>query len=84
LDRWDRWHCTGDAFAGKLVIAGEGFRIIGRLPGHKSLSTDVRHSDLATAGNAAAVGRLVTVPQTAINTTTGTATSVKLKSGPGD
>ena len=39
----------------------------------------MRDSDLATARNAAAVGRLVTVPQTEINTTTGTATSATLK-----
>lgn len=73
-----------NAFAGRLVIAGKAFESSEDCPVTSHYRTDVRHSDFATAGNAAAVDRLVTVPQTAINTTTGTAASVKRKSGPGD
>ena len=66
------WHCNRHTFASRLVMAGVDIRTVGELLGHKSLSMTMRYSHLAPAHNAAAVDRLVSVPEIATGTRTDT------------
>jgi site-specific recombinase XerD len=53
-------------------MAGEDIRIVGNLLGHRSLAMTMCYSHLAPAHNAAAVDRLVPVPEIATDTITDT------------
>jgi site-specific recombinase XerD len=66
------WHCNRHTFASRLVMAGVDIRTVGELLGHRSLAMTMRYSHLAPAHNAAAVDRLVPVPEIATDTITDT------------
>jgi site-specific recombinase XerD len=53
------WHDLRHTFASRLVMAGEGLRMVQEVMGHKSISTTCRYAHLAPAQQLAAVEKLV-------------------------
>jgi site-specific recombinase XerD len=53
------WHDLRHTFASRLVMAGEGLRMVQEVMGHKSIATTCRYAHLAPAQQLAAVEKLV-------------------------
>ncbi len=53
------WHDLRHTFASRLVMAGEGLRMVQEVMGHKSITTTCRYAHLAPAEQLAAVEKLV-------------------------
>jgi site-specific recombinase XerD len=53
------WHDLRHTFASRLVMAGEGLRMVQEVMGHKSISTTCRYAHLAPAQQLAAFEKLV-------------------------
>jgi site-specific recombinase XerD len=53
------WHDLRHTFASRLVMAGEGLRMVQEVMGHKSITTTCRYAHLAPAQQLAAVEKLV-------------------------
>ncbi len=53
------WHDLRHTFASRLVMAGEGLRMVQEVMGHRSITTTCRYAHLAPAQQLAAVEKLV-------------------------